>query len=436
MFNLTRLIYSLVFYAALPFIFLRLWIKGRALPMYRWRYQERLGFYQNKNLDRQDQKQQNIASGKGIDIWVHAVSLGEVIAITPLIECLLADKYSILVTTMTPTGSARVTQQFSSRVEHCYIPYDIPSAVKRFYQHFAPRIALIVETELWPNLLFHAQKKGIELILCNARLSNKSCQEYRKLRWFFRPLLQKFSGIYSQSDADASRFIALGADLSCVHVFGNIKFDMPVNTVEMGPYLAIKKLWKNRLIIIVASTHEDEELQILNVWCQLQAQIPEVLLLIAPRHPERFDKIYQLALDKGFKTGLRSKVENLAQEKHEVIILDCLGELLGFYAISDYSFVGGSLVPRGGHNVLEPIAMHVPVLIGPHYFNFEYICQTLLSNQAIIEVQSAQELVNSIVSLEKNPSSKTALCQKSSKTLEANKGALQKYRLLVQKSLA
>lgn len=424
MFNLARGLYSLIFYAILPFIFLRLWIKGVSLPMYRARYQERLGFYQ-------DEKQST-----SVDIWIHAVSLGEVIAITPLVESLLADNYSILLTTMTPTGSARVVQQFTSCVKHCYIPYDTPHAVQRFYRHFAPRIALIVETEIWPNLLFYAKKQGVKLLLCNARLSQRSYQSYRNFAWFFKPLLEKFSGIYSQSNADASRFIALGADPLSVHAFGNIKFDLTVNTVNKAAYQTIKKLWSNRLIIIAASTHEDEELQILNVWRQLLSEIPHALLLIAPRHPERFDKIYRLALDKGFKVGLRSNPESLNEAAQEVVVLDCLGELLGFYAMSDYSFVGGSLVAHGGHNVLEPIAMQVPVIIGPHYFNFQYICDVLLNNRGIIVVQSAEEMIQTIINLEKSAEDKFALCQRARKILEDNKGALDKYRCLVHESLS
>ncbi|HHF7345084.1 TPA: lipid IV(A) 3-deoxy-D-manno-octulosonic acid transferase [Legionella feeleii] len=408
-----RHVYSFLMYLMTPYMLLRLWWKGRQLPAYRQRILER--FVLN---DREDIQ---------VDIWVHAVSLGEVIAATPLIDALLAKQWTILVTTMTPTGAERVKARFGEKVIHQYMPYDLPGVTKRFFKRTKARVGLIVETELWPNIIHYAYKAQMDLFLVNARLSERSYQGYRKVKFLFKPVLNQFNAILAQSEDDAKRFRALGAVASKVIVLGNMKFDLQTQNINTELFLELKARWgAERVVVMVASTHEDEEELVLSRLKKLQAAIDNMILLIAPRHPERFQKVHQLSVQLGFNTGLRSQKETLSKE-NEVVILDCLGELLGFYQISDYAFVGGSLVPVGGHNVLEPIAMQVPVLSGTQVHNFKTICRDLQEAQAIELVENADILIERIIALHQDGNRKRNLVANATMVLEANKGAVARY---------
>ncbi|ARG96845.1 lipid IV(A) 3-deoxy-D-manno-octulosonic acid transferase [Legionella micdadei] len=408
-----RQVYSFLMYLLTPYLILRLWWKGRRLPAYRQRIAERF------SLDPQKQQE--------IDIWVHAVSLGEVIAVTPLIDALLDKKWRILMTTMTPTGAERVKVRFGDKVSHRYVPYDLPVVVNRFFKKTKPRLGLIVETELWPNLIHYATKAQVPLFLINARLSDRSCQGYKKVDFLFKPVLNQFKAIFAQSEDDAKRFKTLGADEERVVVLGNMKFDLQTQNINSEMFLELKNCWgRERTVVMVASTHDDEEQQILSRLKKLQAGLANMVLLIAPRHPERFQKVYQLSMDQGFNTGLRSQIETI-NPNNEVIILDSLGELLGFYQISDYAFVGGSLVPVGGHNVLEPIAMRVPVFSGPEVHNFKTICRDLQVAQAIELAENADDLIDRIIALHQDENKKRRLVDNATSVLEANKGAVQRY---------
>jgi len=400
-------------YLLTPYLFLRLWWKGRKIPAYRQRINER--FCLGKMT-------------KGtFDVWVHAVSLGEVIASTPLIEALLAKKLRILITSMTPTGAERVRIQFGERVTHRYIPYDLPDVLGRFFKAYSIKVGVIVETELWPNLINQATNAKIPLFLVNARLSERSCQGYKKIEFLIKPVLNQFKAILAQSADDALRFKQLGADEQRVAVFGNVKFDLQTKDVDVDLFQQLKKRWdEKRVVVIAASTHDNEEELILANLKNLQAKMPNVILLIAARHPERFTKVYELSRQMGFNTSRRSQPESLLPE-NEVVVLDSLGELLGFYHISDYAFVGGSFVPVGGHNVLEPIAMHVPVLCGPHVHNFKTICHDLQQAKAIELVSDANALMQVIGELHGNNARRTQLVNNASEVLIANKGAVTRY---------
>lgn len=405
-----RIVYSFLMYLLTPFILLRLWWKGRVLPGYRQRIAERfcLGAKPTQKTD----------------VWVHAVSLGEVIAATPLIDAMLDNHWSVLITTMTPTGSDRVKARFGSKVSHQYVPYDLPGVVRRFLKHVKPRVAVIMETELWPNLIHYTHKAQIPILLANARLSEGSLQGYMKLQFLFKPTLNLFNAILAQSPDDAQRFVTLGARPEIVHVLGNMKFDLQTNKVDFEHFKALKNHWGyERPVIIAASTHDDEESQILNRLKKIQQAIPGVILLIAPRHPERFQSVFQLCQAAGFKTGLRSAINTLNHE-NEVVVLDCLGELLGLYQISDYAFVGGSLVPVGGHNVLEPIAMSVPVISGNQIHNFKTICSDLKTAQAIELVTNADELIQAVIKLHSDRGLRQQMIENATGVLESNKGSV------------
>ena len=408
-----RLIYSFLMYLLTPYILLRLWWKGRKLPGYRTRILERFSI--------------GVPESKPVDVWLHAVSLGEVIAAIPLIDAMLEKRWSILVTTMTPTGSERVKARFGDKVAHRYVPYDLPAVLKRFFKQVQPRIGVIMETELWPNLINQAHAAKVPLLLANARLSERSLKGYMKLKVLFKPVLNQFSAILAQSDDDANRFIALGARKEIVHVLGNMKFDLQTNTVDSARFNELKSHWgSDRVAIIAASTHDDEESRILSELPRLQKAIPDVVLLIAPRHPERFQTVYQLSVQAGYNTGLRSDL-NTVSSANEVVILDSLGELLGLFQISDYAFVGGSLVPVGGHNVLEPIAMNVPVLSGNQVHNFKTICNDLKEAEAIQIVSQADELIDAIIKLHQDKEFQSRMVENATAVLEHNKGSVTKH---------
>ncbi|MCL9685083.1 lipid IV(A) 3-deoxy-D-manno-octulosonic acid transferase [Legionella maioricensis] len=417
-----RFIYSFLMYLLTPYLLFRLWWKGRRLPAYRKRIMERFCLGKEEN--------------KTFDVWVHAVSLGEVIAATPLIDAMLDKHWSVLITTMTPTGSERVQARFGNKVSHRYVPYDLPGVLKRFFKQQKPKIGVIMETELWPNLIYQAHAAHVPLLLANARLSERSLNGYLKAKFLFKPVLNQFSAILAQSEDDAKRFIALGAREELVHVLGNIKFDLQTHTVDSAKFKELKEHWgADRIAVIAASTHENEESQILSHLKRLQKAIPQVVLLIAPRHPERFQTVYQLCTQAGFNTGLRSALNTLSPE-NEVVVLDSLGELLGLFQISDFAFVGGSLVPVGGHNVLEPIAMNVPVLSGNQVHNFKTICRDLEEAQAIKLVSQADELIDAIIKLHTDQELQNRMVKNATTVLESNKGALVKHLAKIEEALS
>ena len=408
-----RHIYTFFLYLLIPFILLRLYWKGRRAPAYRQRVLERFSLGRRELFP--------------VDVWVHAVSLGEVVAATPLIDALLAKKRRVIVTTMTPTGSQQVIKRFGEQVAHQYIPYDLPWALRRFFKRVNPHLGIIMETELWPNLFNEAKRIKMPLLIANARLSDKSFKSYEKVAFMFKPVLNQLTAILAQSDEDAKRFVALGAAEDLVQVLGNMKFDLQLHIPLNEDCTKLKEKWgQERIIVIAASTHDDEERQLLSHFNKLKMAIPPVLLLIAPRHPERFQTIYQMSCSYGLNTGLRSQLKTI-DTNTEVVVVDSLGELLNFYQISDYAFVGGSLVPVGGHNVLEPIAVQVPVFCGPHMNNSKAICQDLLAVRAMVMINTVDELITALTTMHQNGLQRQQQITNASAVLEANRGTVARY---------
>jgi len=405
-----RYLYTILLYLTTPLIIFRLYWKSRRLPAYRYRIGERFSFYKNTPMP--------------VDIWIHAVSLGEVVAATPLIQTLLNKKWRVLVTTMTPTGSQQVLNRFGAQVVHQYVPYDLPWVLRRFFRKFQPRIGMIMETELWPNIIHQAKRSQVPLLLVNARLSDRAFKQYIKLRFMFKPVLNEFTTILAQSRQDAQRFIDLGASVQNVKVMGNLKFDLPAVDVDRNLQQAFKMAFgHDRVILIAASTHEGEEEAFLRRLATLKNSIPRLLLLIAPRHPERFKTVYQLCQQYSRNTELRSQLHEIDTHT-EVIVLDSLGELMLFYSMSDYAFVGGSLVPIGGHNVLEPIAVNVPVLCGPYMNNSKSICDDLCRANALVKALDTDDLIKKLVDLYENPMRRETQIKNATAVLNANRGAL------------
>ena len=361
-----RGLYSVALYVLLPATVYHLIWRGFRQRAYLLRWDERYARYRE-------------ASSGDDHLWIHAVSVGEVNAAAPLVNALLRDhpQRRVLITTITPTGSERVAALWGDRVAHVYLPYDLTGAVARFLRHFRPRVALIVETELWPNLLFACRDHGVPAYLVNARLSERSLRGYRALRPLVGRALRTMRAIAAQSDADAARFTSLGAHAHQVVVCGNLKFDTRVDPAINAFAREFRARLAGRPVWIAASTHPDEEAAVLEINRRLRARWPDLLMLWAPRHPERFRPATQLAIDTGLQVATRT-LTRLPDSADAVFVIDTLGELMGFYACADVAFVGGSLQPVGGHNLLEPAAVGTAIVTGPYLHNFSDIAEQFI----------------------------------------------------------
>jgi 3-deoxy-D-manno-octulosonic-acid transferase len=367
-------------------------------------------------------------------IWIHAVSVGEVQAAAPLIRE-LAKRYpehQILITSVTPTGAARVEDLFGDTVARCYIPFEMPLAVNRFFASLNPEIALIMETEIWPNLYRGCGVRNIPLVLVSARISPKSLNGYRKALPLFRETLSHGIIIAAQSEADADRFRSLGASSVRTWVIGNIKFDieLPETLIADGRHLR-RELFGDRPVWIAASTHEDEEQQMLAAHALLQERFPDLLLVLVPRHPERFREVGKLVEQQEFQCVHRT-AEEATDESTDVFLVDTMGELPLFYAASDVAFVGGSLVPVGGHNLLEPAALGLPVISGPHVFNAQEIADMFIERGASRVVHDFNELAASVGDLISDPDAATRIGEKGREIVLKNRGSLSKLLGLLE----
>ncbi|MCB1823784.1 MAG: lipid IV(A) 3-deoxy-D-manno-octulosonic acid transferase [Candidatus Competibacteraceae bacterium] len=405
-----RSLYTGLLHLLLPLALLRLYWRGRRDAGHRQRWRERLGLIPT------------LSPG---GLWVHAVSLGETRAALPLIRALL-DRYPdrpLLVTTTTLTGSRQVREALGERVWHVYAPYDLPGATRRFLRYVRPSLAVIMETELWPNLLRQCATAGIPVLLANARLSERSARGYGRIRGLTAAMLRDVTLIAAQADADAARFRALGAPR--VEVAGNLKYDLaaPADLPERGRRLRRDWLGDERPVWIAASTHAGEDETILDAFAQLRAHWPALLLLLVPRHPERFDNVAALCRQRGFSV-IRRSGRNVCAADSAVFLGDSMGELLLFYAAADLAFVGGSLVATGGHNVLEPALLGLPVLFGPHMFNFTEAGERLLAAEAAWRVADAGELAAAVDRLLADPELRRTAGQNGQAVVERHRGAL------------
>ena len=373
-------------------------------------------------------------------VWIHAVSVGEVQACAPLVG-VLRQRYPDLpltVTAVTPTGAARARALFGGAAQVRYVPFDLPGAVRRFFARVQPRLAVIVETELWPNLYRECGRRRVPLVLASARLSARSVGRYRRLGALFRDTLSQAAVVAAQATGDAERFQALGADPASTHVTGNLKFDfeLPRQTVERGArlreqYAPARALW------VAGSTHGGgEEQTLLEAQRRVRALHPEALLVLAPRHPQRFAEVAALLHQGGVSFVRRSQGGAAAAHTCEVLLLDSLGELLDFYAAADVAFVGGSLVPIGGHNLLEPAALGVPILTGPHNSNGEEIARLLIASGAAEVVRDAATIGARIGTLLANPEARVRIGAQGRASVDSNRGALGKLLGLIEPLLS
>lgn len=412
-----RYIYNTLFYLLLPILLVRLLWRSLRQKEYRYRIAERYGFYP--------------VALEG-SIWVHAVSVGETLAAIPLIKNLqkLFPNIPLVVTTMTPTGAARVKSAFSDSVIHLYIPYDFSGGVKRFLRAIKPKIAIIMETELWPNLLYYSHQFGVPICLVNARLSEKSAAGYQRIAGLTQEMLQKIDVIAAHGDKDADRFVKLGANEKRVHTTGNIKFDIhiPETLKQTGDKLR-EELGQNRFIWIAASTHEGEEEIILAAHKELVAHNPQALLILVPRHPNRFDAVAKLSAA-SFTTCRRSKNE-IPDANTQVYVGDTMGELLLLYSACDVAFVGGSLISLGGHNILEAAALAKPILTGKSLYNFLEISQKFIDAAAMVTIKDSKELYAQLQALQ-NTSQRLQVGERALAVMAENRGALNKQIDLIK----
>lgn len=425
-----RILYSCLFYIALPLVIVRLLWRSLKAPAYRARMDERLGFYRQ------------LQPPSAPVIWVHAVSVGEAEAVFPLIKQLQQRfaQHQFLMTTTTPTGSARVLAVMGADVLHVYLPYDVPAAIQRFMAYFQPVAAIMVETEIWPNLFAACERQQLPLYIINARLSEKSLRGYSRLSGWMCQILRPVTLVAAQTEADAQRFRQLGVASERVAVLGNIKFDIPVmdEVLAQGQRLR-QELFQGRFVWVIASTHKGEEQIFLQLWAQLKCIAPDLLLVFVPRHPERFPEVRQLCRQHGLTVQMRTEVAELTDEQRtqlpEVFIVDTLGELKMFYAAADLAFVGGSLVPVGGHNILEAAAAGVPILFGPYMSNFKLIAEGILTLQGARQCQDAAALLQEFESLYANPALRNELHTQATVFVARNRGAMQRVLQVLEQGL-
>ncbi|KGQ37436.1 lipid IV(A) 3-deoxy-D-manno-octulosonic acid transferase [Gallibacterium genomosp. 1] len=407
-------IYNVLFIIALPFILLTFLYKSRKEIGYRQRWRER--FALTKSLQKQS-------------VVIHAASVGEVLLVTPLVKQLLAQfpNVPITITTFTPGGSERVQALFSNRVQHCYLPFDLPFLMKRFLQQFQPQCFIIVETELWFNLLQQIKNHHIPLFLINARLSDKSAKHYAYLRHSLMPIWQAFTHISAQDELSVERYQRLGVDKSKISCSGNLKFDLTVSDEEIADYRQQKiAMLQQRPVWIAASTHEGEETMVLKAHQQLLQRYPNLLLILVPRHSARFTEVEKLLRQQQFCYQKRSLGELIVSQT-TVLLGDTMGELLKLYALADIAFIGGSFIERGGHNPLEPLLFKLPVISGKHMFNFQQIYQKLIEAEGVIVIEnSIPALVQQISALLTNPQKAEQYGQNGYHILQQNRGALQR----------
>lgn len=419
------ILYTLLFYAALPLIFLRLYWRGQTQQAYRQGWAERLGF---------TSFQLHCST-----IWIHAVSLGEMVAVTPLIEALLAANPAeiIVLTTTTPTGrthAQNLVKKWPHRLYHSYLPYDLPLFLKRFIKRSQPKMLIVMETELWPHLFQTVSAKKIPLLLINARISDQAFPRYEKIRFFMPSILKNITLLIAQSEADRQRFIHFGMNPENTITLGNIKYDLPPPAPAiLKEAKTFKHSFPNRFVLIAASTHPGEEALFIRAYQALKPNYPELLLVLVPRHPHRFETLIREIEATQLKLVKRSDQTEISEET-DIFLGNSMGELSFYYALSDLAFVGGSLVPIGGHNILEPAALGLPILFGPHMNNARQIARDFLAHHAAYEV-TAPLLNASLTHLINHASERSTMGQNALDLLAQNRGILQKLLQLIEQQL-
>lgn len=425
---MARFLFNLVFTLAIPFILMRMWLRGGSNPGYRQRWAERFAFFK--------------FSGKVNGLLVHSVSVGETLAAEPLVRSLQGahPEKTITITTTTPTGSDQVKRLYADdlaagRIFHVYLPYDLPWLTTRFIHEIQPSICIIMETELWPNIIRSCNKQQVPVILANARLSAKSARGYAKFSKLTQPMLQGLDLVAAQHRDDAERFIGLGLAENRVDVTGSIKFDISVPELARQQGAELKQLWgEDRPVLVLASSHEGEDDLILKTYQQLLVNFPDLLLIVVPRHPERFDEVSALVLDRELNLIRRSEAfqEGSLQvsPSTQVYVADTMGEMLVMLAATDIAIIGGSFIEHGGHNPLEACALAKAVVMGPSDYNFAAISQQLI-NQGAMQQARADQLTICLRQLLERPELRAEMGANGQRVVTDNQGAVGRLTELI-----
>jgi 3-deoxy-D-manno-octulosonic-acid transferase len=404
-----RFFYNILIPLLIPGALIRLWFRGRREPAYRHHIAERFGYMPS-------------SLGPGADIWLHAVSAGESIAAAPLVEALLAQGHTLVLSTTTPTGRAQLMRQFSGRAVICYGPFDAQRCIKRFLNQVRPKLALMIETEIWPNWMTACASREIPVALLNARLSERSFQGYQKLGSMMGATLRQFSWIAVQSTAHANRFAALGAKADQLSVTGSIKADQvrPADYTEQVTLIRTK--CGHRTLLLAASTHPGEEQILLASFMALKVTHPDLLMVLVPRHVQRVSALQTLSAQMGL-LSCRATLDGVAEDT-DVVIVDVMGQLLYWYGASAVAFVGGSLVPHGGHNFLEAALCGCAIVTGPWVFNFEAQAEQFQRAEALTLVADERALTAALETLLVDPVIRQQQIDRAQQLVDESRGAL------------
>jgi len=409
-----RFLYTLLLRLALPLILLRLWWRGRREPGYRKDVAERLGIYAIQPHEKL--------------LWIHAVSVGEARAAEPLVRGLqkMLPDHGVLMTCTTAAGRETLRQVYGDRIQVSYLPYDFPETVQSFLGYFKPRLAVLMETEIWPNLLEACAGGGVPVLLANARLSERSARRYGRWSALAKPALRRLSAVCAQSAADARRLQALGARE--VEVTGNLKFDVNPDEAQ----LAAGRAWRQKLgrpVLLLASTREGEEQLLLNEINLLNASENSPLVVVVPRHPQRFDEVAPLA-------DARRSRQEFPDEKVKIYLGDTMGEMAFYFASCDVALIGGSLAPLGGQNLIEALAAGAPVVVGPHMFNFAQATRLALKAGAALQVEDAAAAIRESLKLIDDAARRKTMADAGRVLHEAHRGATGKHLAVCARLLA
>ncbi|MEC8644406.1 MAG: 3-deoxy-D-manno-octulosonic acid transferase [Pseudomonadota bacterium] len=390
-------------------------------PLYRSFFKERFGFFKRKDSTRDC-------------IWIHAVSVGEAVAAYPLINNLVTQNLDCIVTSTTPAGKERVQQLLGNKVQTAFVPLDFRAAIKRFISNNNPRALIISETELWPNMIAECQRRKIKILLVNGRMSKSSAQTYRNIRFWTKSMFEALDYCGVQTPRHRNRFISLGVKKNKIEVTGNLKFDIALPNINSGAVDSARALVGHRTVLLGASTHEGEEDVLLNIFHDLLFLFPNLLLILAPRHMNRISRVNAMALRHGFNPELFSKTDSLSVDKN-ILIIDEMGLLPSIYCCAHVAFVGGSLVPLGGHNMLEGVRAGCPIIMGPFIENIEDIAREFEENGGMSIVKDASALKNEIKRLMLDSSLRSQMRMAADAILESNKGSLKTTELGIVKAI-